>query len=154
MIVYIIPITALLLAFMSLLASLRFIFSRQGLYWVFPAMISLILFFQNLQQLLLAGEEEMAGIDLSFPSLSPLILAALWYMMIIVFHYALKKTITENRFENDSIKNRAEAEYLRPSPLVVDDEPRRANLLRPSIVIPGAPGGQVRRGASPPTRSL
>ena len=63
MIVYIIPITALLLAFMSLLASLRFIFSRQGLYWVFPAMISLIL-------------------------------AALWYMMIIVFHYALKKTIT------------------------------------------------------------
>ena len=112
MIVYIIPITALRLAFMSRLASLRFIFSRQGLYWVFPAMISLILFFQNLQQLLLAGEEEMAGIDLSFPSLSPLILAALWYMMIIVFHYALKKTITENRFENDSIKNRAEAEYL------------------------------------------
>ena len=34
MIVYIIPITALLLSFMALLASMRFIFSRQGLYWV------------------------------------------------------------------------------------------------------------------------
>ena len=32
--------------------------------------------------------------------------------MIVVFHYALKKTVAENRFESDSRKNRAEAEYL------------------------------------------
>ena len=48
MIVYIIPIPALMLTFMALLASLRFIFSRQGLYWIFPAIISLLMFFQNL----------------------------------------------------------------------------------------------------------
>ena len=112
MIVYIIPIAALLLTFMSLLASLRFIISRQGFYWVFPAMISLILFFQNLQTLLAVGEEAPAAMDLSFSAISPLLLAFLWYAMIIVFHYALKKTVMENRFENDSIKNRAEAEYL------------------------------------------
>ena len=112
MIVYIIPITALLLTFMSLLASLRFIFSRQGLYWVFPAIISLLLFFQNLERLLVLGEAGITSFEYSFSNFSPFILAFLWYMMIVVFHYALKKTITENRFENDSVKNRAEAEYL------------------------------------------
>ena len=110
MFIYIIPITALLLTFMALLASMRFIFSRQGAYWIFPAIISLLLFFQNLETLLFIGSQE-AGAAAPVP-FRPLVLALLWYMMIIVFHYALKKTITENRFENDSIKNRAEAEYL------------------------------------------
>ena len=112
MLVYIIPITALLLSFMSLLASLRFIFSRQGLYWVFPAIISTLLFFQNLDTLLILGESEIAVFEYTFRNFSPFILSSLWYMMIVVFHYALKKTVAENRFESDSRKNRAEAEYL------------------------------------------
>ncbi|MBO8469317.1 MAG: hypothetical protein IAA72_06000 [Spirochaetes bacterium] len=112
MLVYIIPITALLLSFMSLLASLRFIFSRQGLYWVFPAIISTLLFFQNLDTLLILGESGIAVFEYTFRNFSPFILSSLWYMMIVVFHYALKKTVAENRFESDSRKNRAEAEYL------------------------------------------
>lgn len=112
MLVYIIPITALLLSFMSLLASLRFIFSRQGLYWVFPAIISTLLFFQNLDTLLILGESEIVVFEYTFRNFSPFILSSLWYMMIVVFHYALKKTVAENRFESDSRKNRAEAEYL------------------------------------------
>ena len=112
MIVYIIPITALLLTFMSLLASLRFIFSRQGLYWVFPAIISLLLFFQNLDTLLIIGEEGITSFVYTFRSFSPFILSFLWYMMIVIFHYALKKTVEDNRFVNDSRKNKAEAEYL------------------------------------------
>ena len=112
MLVYIIPITALLLSFMSLLASLRFIFSRQGLYWVFPAIISLLLFFQNLDTLLVLGEADIMVFEYTFRNFSPFILSFLWYMMIIIFHYALKKTIAENRFESDARKNRAEAEYL------------------------------------------
>ena len=112
MIVYIIPITALMLTFMALLASLRFIFSRQGLYWVFPAVISLLMFFQNLTTLLALGEAGITSFEYTFSNFSPFILAFLWYMMIVVFHYALKKTIDENRFESDSKKNRKEAEYL------------------------------------------
>ena len=112
MLVYIIPITALLLSFMSLLTSLRFIFSRQGLYWVFPAIISLLMFFQNLTTLLALGEAGITSFEYTFSNFSPFILAFLWYMMIVVFHYALKKTIDENRFESDSKKNRKEAEYL------------------------------------------
>lgn len=112
MIVYIIPITALMLTFMALLASLRFIFSRQGLYWVFPAIISLLMFFQNLSTLLSLGEEGITSFEYTFENFSPFVLAFLWYMMIVVFHYALKKTIDDNRFESDSRKNRNEAEYL------------------------------------------
>ena len=112
MLVYIIPITALLLSFMSLLTSLRFIFSRQGLYWVFPSIISLLLFFQNLDTLLVLGEADITVFEYTFRNFSPFILSFLWYMMIIIFHYALKKTIPENRFENEARKNRAEAEYL------------------------------------------
>ncbi len=112
MIVYIIPITALMLTFMALLASLRFIFSRQGLYWVFPAVISLLMFFQNLNTLLSLGEEGITSFEYTFENFSPFVLAFLWYMMIVVFHYALKKTIDDNRFESDSRKNRNEAEYL------------------------------------------
>ncbi len=112
MFVYIIPLTALLLSFMALLASMRFIFSRQGLYWFFPAIISLLLFFQNLDTLLRLGEQGITEFEYTFRNFSPFILAFLWYMMIVVFHYALKKNIPENRFESDSRKNRAEAEYL------------------------------------------
>ena len=112
MIVYIIPITALMLTFMALLASLRFIFSRQGLYWVFPAIISLLMFFQNLTTLLVLGEEGITSFEYTFANFSPFILAFLWYMMIVVFHYALKKTVSIARFENDARKNRTEAEYL------------------------------------------
>ncbi len=111
-IVYIIPITALLLSFMALLASMRFIFSRQGLYWIFPAIISLLLFFQNLDTLLMLGAEGITEFSYTFRNFSPFILAFLWYMMIVVFHYALKKTIPENKFASDARKNRAEADYL------------------------------------------
>ena len=91
---------------------MRFIFSRQGLYWIFPAIISLLLFFQNLDTLLTLGEAGITEFDYTFRNFSPFILAFLWYMMIVVFHYALKKTIEYNRFEDDARKNRTEAEYL------------------------------------------
>ncbi len=97
---------------MALLTSVRFIFSRQGLYWIFPAVISLLLFFQNLDTLLLLGEENITEFAYTFRNFSPFVLAFLWYMMIVVFHYALKKNVAENRFESEARKNRAEAEYL------------------------------------------
>ena len=76
MFVYIIPLTALLLSFMALLASMRFIFSRQGLYWLFPAIISLLLFFQNLDTLLLLGEEDITEFAYTFRNFAPFVLAA------------------------------------------------------------------------------
>ncbi len=145
MIVYIIPITALMLTFMSLLASLRFIFSRQGLYWIFPAIISLLMFFQNLNTLLMLGEAGITSFEYNFTNFAPFILAFLWYMMIVVFHYALKKTIDENRFESDSRKNRKEAEYLEKYEMRKGKRERKKTLQRAATEqkIPSVPEYRV-----------
>ena len=112
MTVYIIPIATVLLSFLALIATLRFIFSRLGLYWVFPALISALFFFQNLNILLALGEAGLSSFEYTFSNFNPFTMAVLWYMMIVVFHYALKKNVDDNRFENDSRKNRTEAAYL------------------------------------------
>ena len=106
---YIIPVAALLLTFLSLLASMRFIFSRQGLFWLLPALISILLSYQNLNTLLAISEAEDGAFSYTLTSFIPFILAFLWYMMIITFHYALKIAIPENKFISDSRKNRNEA---------------------------------------------
>ena len=145
MIVYIIPITALMLTFMALLASLRFIFSRQGLYWIFPAIISLLMFFQNLNTLLMLGEAGITSFEYNFTNFAPFILAFLWYMMIVVFQYALKKTIDENRFESDSRKNRKEAEYLEKYEMRKGKRERKKTLQRAATEqkIPSVPEYRV-----------
>lgn len=112
MFVYIIPATTVLLSFLALLTSTRFLFSRQGLYWIFPVMMSLLFFLNNLSILLALAEADITSFSYSFKNFYPFVMALLWYLMITVFHYALKKHVADNRFENDSRKNRKEAEYL------------------------------------------
>ena len=110
MIEYVIPLTSLLLTFLSALASLRFIFSRQGFYWILPLLVSLILCTSNLYFLI-----NPAILSASAPFgiiFFPLALALVWYLMIIVFHYALKKDIDRNRYLNDQKKNYEEARFL------------------------------------------
>jgi len=106
---YIIPVTALLFTFLSLLACMRFIFTRQGLFWILPALISTLLCYQNLNSLLIISISESASFKYTISSFIPFILSFLWYMMIVTFHYALKIAIKENKFISDSRKNRNEA---------------------------------------------
>lgn len=106
---YIIPVFALLLTFLSLIASMRFIFSRQGLFWILPAIISTLLCYQNLNTLLSISEADTTTFSYTLSSFLPFILGFLWYMMIIIFHYALRIAIPENKFISDSRKNRNEA---------------------------------------------
>lgn len=120
---YIFPIAAMLLSFMALLSSIRFIISRQGLYWVLPAIISLLLCFENLNNLLIVGEFGVEAYDITFTNTIPVLLSFLWYMMVIMFHYAMKLAIPENKYLNDSKKNKAEAIYM-------EKYERRKNLLR------------------------
>ncbi len=105
---YIIPVASLLFTFLSLIACMRFIFSRQGIFWILPALISTLLSYQNLNSLILISMSEK-GFSYTFTSFLPFILSFLWYMMIITFHYALKIAIKENKFISDSRKNRNEA---------------------------------------------
>ena len=111
MFIYIITIAATLLSFMALLSSLRFIFSRQCIFWVIPLLISLILLLENINTLLLFGEEPIEE-EITFMNLLPAFLSLFWYALVVIFHYTLKLAIPENKYINDSRKNMYEAQYL------------------------------------------
>lgn len=110
MFVYIITIFATLLSFMALLSCIRFIFSRQSLFWIVPLLISIILLYQNINSVLIYGESE--NIRATFSMILPSMLALFWYALVVIFHYALKMAIPENKYINDSRKNLKEAMYL------------------------------------------
>lgn len=107
---YLPPLAALLLTVLSALSCLRFLFSRQGLYWIIPLIVSVLLCLDNLAGLFNPGS---AFIPLPFDSrIFPVIIAFFWYMMVITFHYALKRSVRRNRLRSDMRKNHAEALYL------------------------------------------
>ncbi len=109
---YLLAIFALLFSFLALVSCLRFIFSRQFLYWILPSVISLVLSFQNLNTILILGTADETPSYVGFNEIIPLVLVILWYAMIVVFFFALRMAIPENKYLNDSKKNRAEALYL------------------------------------------
>lgn len=107
---YALPIASLLLTCLATLACLRFLFSRQGLYWIVPVAVSVMLTLNNLYTLFFPDRT-----FLNWPSnirFFPIALAFLWYMMVIAFHYALKKTVKKNRWRDEMRKNYHEAKFL------------------------------------------
>ena len=110
MFVYIITIFAALLSFMALLSSLRFLFTRQALFWIVPLFISAILLYQNITSVLFYGETIENRITLAV--LLPAFLSLFWYALVVIFHYTLKLAIPENKYINDSRKNLKEALYI------------------------------------------
>ena len=111
MINFIVPTLALLLVFLSSLASARYLLTRQGIYWAIPFLISLILLYQNLSTLLKAAEAEGDYI-LTFSNLLPLVLAILWYALIQAFHFALKTEREYNKYVDQSRKTYNEARFV------------------------------------------
>ena len=110
MVDYILPTASLLLTFLSTLACLRFLFSRQFFFWLFPFCVSLLLCINNVFNLLSPQSPFIVG--LSGNQLVLLLLSFFWYMIVIIFHYALKKVVGKNRFRNDMRKNYNEAKFL------------------------------------------
>lgn len=108
---YILSILSLLLSFMALISSLRFLFSRQAPYWIIPIIISLILSLDNLNSIFSLSALD-SNVNLTVSSLLPFLLSISWYSMIISFRFALKIAIPENRYLIDSKKNLNEALYL------------------------------------------
>ncbi len=108
----IIPLSALLLTFLSALASLRYFLTRMGrIYWIIPFIISIILFYQEMKILL----EYSASSDvfpLTTDTVLPLILAILWYAMVQAFHFALKTEREYNRYVEESRATYNEARFL------------------------------------------
>ena len=111
MINFIVPTLALLLAFLSSIASFRYLITRQGIYWTIPFFISLILFYQNIITLLEATVAE-GDFLITFNSMLPLVLAILWYALIQAFHFALKTEREYNKYVDQSRKTYNEARFV------------------------------------------
>ena len=108
---FIVPTLALLLAFLSSIASFRYLITRQGIYWTIPFLISLILFYQNIITLLEATVAE-GDFLITFNSMLPLVLAILWYALIQAFHFALKTEREYNKYVDQSRKTYNEARFV------------------------------------------
>ncbi len=110
--IYALPLVCLLLNFLAFAACLRFLFSRQGLYWIVPLFLTLFILWPNALTLYrVAGASDSVQSPYTFFDLQPLLLSLFWYAMIVTFHYALKKTIRVNHYEEQVRKNLHEARY-------------------------------------------
>ena len=125
---------------MASLTCLRFILSREGLYWVIPCLISIILTFENMDTLLIAAETSIMPNYRTLRGISPVLIAFLWYMMIITFHYALRFKIKVNRYRNENRKNKEEAEFIekmerrkRKKEYVLEEKNRKNSAEVPDI---------------------
>lgn len=107
---YVIPLSALALSFLSFLACLRFLFSRQGFYWILPLLCSVLLSIYNFY-ILLSPQRALTATPFG-QVFFPMVLSLVWYLVVIVFHYALKRTVSRNKYLNDQKKNYAEARFL------------------------------------------
>ena len=112
MIAYIIPLICLILTIMATLTCLRFILTREGIYWIIPCIISIILTLENMDTLLISAETATMPDYRTMRNIAPVLIAFFWYMMIITFHYALRFKIKVNRYRNENRKNRKEAEFI------------------------------------------
>lgn len=111
--IYLLPLASLLLNFLAMLACLRFLFSRQGLYWIIPLLLTGFLIWPNSLALYgVATDSTTIALPYTYFDLQPLLLSLLWYALIPTFHYALKKTIRVNNYEEQVRKNLHEARYL------------------------------------------
>lgn len=109
---YALPLVCLMLNFLAFAACLRFLFSRQGLYWIVPLFLTAFILWPNALRLYAAAAlTAPETITYSYMELQPLMVSLLWYAMIVTFHFALKKTIRENHHLEQVKKNLHEARY-------------------------------------------
>lgn len=109
---YGLPILCLLLNFLACAACLRFLFSRQGFYWIIPLIVTLFLLWPNALALYtLASLDTGRVLPYTLMDFHPLLLALFWYAMIVTFHFALKKTVKVNYNLEQVRKNLHEARY-------------------------------------------
>lgn len=119
MLMLLVSVFTTLLCFLSAAACLRFLFSRQGWFWVFPLALSVIFLYISISPLhaiatgLLEGSYRVEiSPDRSVREVVPLVIVLIWYAMIITFRYALKMVVPDNKHMLDTMKNLKEARYM------------------------------------------
>lgn len=109
---YIIPLTSLMLSFISVYLCIKFIFSRQGFFWILPSALSVLISAFMLNLLLFPSFA--AAIPFQTPLFS-LVVSVTWLIVIIQFRYSIKKSVDANRFEDERRKNYTEAKFIEKS---------------------------------------
>jgi hypothetical protein len=119
MLMLLVAISTTLLCFLSATACLRFIFSKQGWFWVLPLAISLAFLYISISPLYRVASGLVEGSymveispDRNVREIVPLVIVVLWYTMIITFRYALKLVVPDNKHLLDTMKNINEAQYM------------------------------------------
>ena len=119
MLMLLVAVFTTLLCFLSTVACLRFIVSRQGWFWVLPLVISLTFLYISINPLYQIATGMVSGTyrveispDRNVREIVPLVIVLLWYTMIITFRYALKMVVPDNKHLIDTMKNLKESEYM------------------------------------------
>lgn len=135
MMMLLIAVGTTLLCFLSAILAIRFIFSRQGWFWIIPSMISLIFLYLSLEPLFrvaFGNIGEAYQIQLSpyrsIDGIFPLIVVVLWFLLVISLRIALRIAVPENKHLIDAKRNLAEARYV--SYLELQHYRREARKLR------------------------
>lgn len=129
---YILPLFCLLLNFVAMAACLRFLLSREGKYWIMPFLLSFLLFLQN-GSVLYAGSR-LATIALYAGGLVNTLISILWYAIIVIFHYALKKTTHASNYRLRVRKDLAESQFLLKSQAIA----RQRRLRKLKVLAQGS----------------
>ncbi len=100
---YILPL------FGAMASCLRFFLSREGKYWILPLAISLLLLLQNGSVLYTGTHVES---PLSTGGLIATLISILWYAVIVIFRYALKRTIQQSDYRQRVRKDLTESQFI------------------------------------------
>ncbi|MCH3908643.1 MAG: hypothetical protein LKE39_10595 [Sphaerochaeta sp.] len=102
---YLLPLFCLLCNFATLGACIRFLCAKGGQYWILPLLFTLAMGLSN--GMLLFGSASPFSTSILVDAL----LSVLWYAIVITFHYALKRVIRENNYQERVKKDLAESRW-------------------------------------------
>lgn len=123
---YILPLFCLLLNFVAVAACIRFLCAREGLFWIMPLVLSSLFFFQNGS--IMYSHGTLVQSALSAGALIDALIAISWYIIIITFHYALKKTSQKNNYKRQVKKDLAESRYILKSEQIENERIARKRI--------------------------
>ncbi|MFA7371695.1 MAG: hypothetical protein WCY78_07250 [Sphaerochaetaceae bacterium] len=113
MMMLLVAIGTTLLYFLAAIYAVRSIFSRQGWFWVIPFLLSLIFLYMSLTPLYqVAIGIKALGTYRSIDEIFPLIIAFLWFLLVVTMRAALRIAVPANKHLIDTKKSLEEARYI------------------------------------------
>ncbi len=119
MLMLLVAVTTSFILFLCLIASVRFLFTPRGVYWILPVIITLLFFMISLAPLKMNAVQVFEGSyqvqispDTSVREIVPLIIVMLWASMLIIYNFLLSILIPKHTFLEQRKRNLDEARYI------------------------------------------